>query len=228
MGGAEGLAPRDAELLARLRAGDEAAFAGLVAAWSGLLLHVAMSYTPTRAVAEEVVQETWLAVVQGLDGFQARSSLKTWVMQILVKRAITRAAQERRTVPFSAMAAAEAGADDPAVPPDRFLPAGHRWAGGWASPPASWRHVPEEQLLSAETRAVVERAIEALPGAQRAVIRLRDVAGMSGAEACAALGLSDANQRVLLHRARAKVRRALEAYLDLASQDPAPAPRAGR
>ena len=144
-------------------------------------------------------------------------------MQILVKRAITRSAQERRTIPFSALAAAETEAEDPAVPPERFLTPGHRWAGGWASPPANWRELPEERLLSAETRALVERAIDALPPAQRAVIRLRDVAGTSGAEACAALGLTDANQRVLLHRARAKVRLALEAYLD-----PAPAPRAGR
>ncbi len=115
------------------------------------------------------------------------------------------------------------------MPAERFLPEGHRWAGGWASPPASWRDVPEARLLSAETRTVVARAIGALPPAQRAVIRLRDVAGASGPETSAALGLTDANQRVLLHRARAKVRLALEAYLDPApTETPAPAPRAGR
>ena len=201
-------------LLARLRDGDEAAFADLVERYHGLMLRVAMAYVPSRAVAEEVVQETWLAVIQQLDRFEGRSTLKTWIFQILSNRAMTRGARERRSVPFSALAEARAEATEPSVPPERFLGEGHRWAGHWASPPASWQDVPEERLLSAETRAEVERAIEALPPAQRLVIRMRDVHGLSAAEACAALGLSDANQRVLLHRARAKVRAALERYLE--------------
>jgi RNA polymerase sigma-70 factor, ECF subfamily len=215
--------PPDAErdLLARLRDGDEAAFAGLVNEWSGLMLHLATIRTPSRAVAEEVVQETWLAVLEQLDRFEGRSSLKTWVMQILVNRAISRAVRERRSVPFSALSAEETQAEDPAVPPERFLGAGHRWAGHWASPPSSWAELPEERLLSAETRTVVERAIDALPPAQRAVILLRDVDGWSGPETRAALELTEANQRVLLHRARAKVRLALEAYLERAPARPA-------
>jgi RNA polymerase sigma-70 factor, ECF subfamily len=211
----------EGELLGRLRRGDEAAFADLVANWSGLMLHIAMVHSPTRAVAEEVVQETWLAVLEQLHRFEGRSSLKTWVVQILVKRAITRALQERRSVPFSALAEAEASLDEPAVPPERFHPAGHLYADAWSSPPPSWRDVPEARLLAAETRAMVEQAIAALPPAQRMVIRLRDVEGWSSAEVRLALGLTESNQRVLLHRARAKVRHALERYLERAPADPA-------
>jgi RNA polymerase sigma-70 factor (ECF subfamily) len=204
----------DHGLLVRLRRGDEAAFTDLVQRYGGLMLRVAATYAPSRAVAEEIVQETWLAVLRQLDRFEERSSLKTWIFQILTKRALTRAARERRSVPFSAVL--EPGGEDagPAVPAERFLDAGHRWAGHWASPPRGWEGLPEERLLSAETGAHLARAIEALPPGQRTVIRLRDVHGWTAAEVCEALGLSQANQRVLLHRARAKVRLALEHYLD--------------
>jgi RNA polymerase sigma-70 factor (ECF subfamily) len=203
----------DLELLARLRRGDEAAFTQLVERLHGPMLRVAMIHVGNRAVAEEVAQDAWVGVLAQLDRFEGRSSLRTWVLRIVANRARTRAVRERRTLPFSSLdGAAEPGR--PAVEPERFLPAGHRWAGHWASPPRSWGDVPEERLLSAETRAEVGRAVELLPPAQRAVITLRDVEGMTAAETCELLELTEANQRVLLHRARSRVRRALERYLD--------------
>ncbi len=200
------------ELVGALRRGDETAFVRLVEALHPSMLRLAMHHVGDRAVAEEVVQDAWIGVLQQLDRFQGRSSLKTWVLRITSNRAKTRAVRERRTVPFSTLAAAE-DVDEPAVEPDRFLPAGHRWAGHWASAPTSWRDVPEDVLLSQETMTVVERAVQALPDAQRAVLVLRDVDGLGAAETCQLLGLSEGNQRVLLHRARAKVRAALERYL---------------
>jgi RNA polymerase sigma-70 factor (ECF subfamily) len=213
-GSAGAVAPvEDRELLARLRRGDEVAFAGLVEGLYGPMLRLAMLHLGDRAVAEEVVQDAWVAVLRQLDRFEGRSSLRTWILRIVSNRAKTRALQERRTLPFSSLQ----GQDDdggPAVEPERFLPAGARWAGHWASPPRSWRDVPEDRLLSRETRAEVDRAVELLPPAQRAVIVLRDVEGMTAAETCELLGLTEGNQRVLLHRARSRVRRALERYLD--------------
>jgi RNA polymerase sigma-70 factor (ECF subfamily) len=203
----------DLELLARLRRGEEAAFTQLVGRLHGPMVRLAMVYVGNLAVAEEVAQDAWVGVLAQLDRFEGRSSLRTWVLRIVANRARTRAVRERRTLPFSSL-------DDldepgrPAVDPDRFLPAGHRWAGHWASPPRSWDDVPEERLLSAETRAEVERAVDLLTPAQRAVITLRDVEGMTAAETCELLGLTEGNQRVLLHRARSRVRRALERYLD--------------
>jgi RNA polymerase sigma-70 factor (ECF subfamily) len=203
----------DLELLVRLRRGDEAAFTQLVERLHGPMLRVAMAHVGNRAVAEEVAQDAWVGVLAQLDRFEGRSSLRTWVLRIVANRARTRAVRERRTLPFSSLdGLGEPGR--PAVEPERFLPAGHRWAGHWASPPRSWGEVPEERLLSAETRAEVERAVERLPPAQRAVITLRDVEGMTAAETCQLLELTEGNQRVLLHRARSGVRRALERYLD--------------
>jgi RNA polymerase sigma-70 factor (ECF subfamily) len=203
----------DLELLARLRRGDEAAFTQLVERLHSPMLRVAMIHVGNRAVAEEVAQDAWVGVLAQLDRFEGRSSLRTWVLRIVANRARTRAVRERRTLPFSSLdSTAEPGR--PAVEPERFLPAGHRWAGHWASPPRSWGDVPEERLLSAETRAEVGRAVELLPPAQRAVITLRDVEGMTAAETCELLELTEGNQRVLLHRARSRVRRALERYLD--------------
>jgi RNA polymerase sigma-70 factor (ECF subfamily) len=210
------LSTEERELLEALRRGDEAAFVRLVETLHGSMLRLAMVHVGDRAVAEEVVQEAWLGVLQQLDRFEGRSSLKTWVLRIVSNRAKTRAVRERRTVPFSALAGGDLEADEPAVDPDRFLPAGHRWAGHWASPPASWREVPEELLLSQETMAEVERAVATLPAAQRTVLVLRDVEGLSAAEACQLLGLTEGNQRVLLHRGRSKVRATLERYLDAA------------
>jgi len=203
----------DLELLARLRRGDEAAFTQLVERLHGPMLRVAIAHVGNRAVAEEVAQDAWVGVLAQLDRFEGRSSLRTWVLRIVANRARTRAVRERRTLPFSSLDGAEEPGR-PAVEPERFLPAGHRWAGHWASPPRAWGDVPEERLLSAETRAEVERAVELLPPAQRAVITLRDVEQMTAAETCQLLGLTEGNQRVLLHRARSRVRRALERYLD--------------
>jgi RNA polymerase sigma-70 factor, ECF subfamily len=203
----------DLELLARLRRGDEAAFAELVRRLYGPMLRLAMVHVGDRAVAEEVVQDAWVGVLRQLDRFEGRSSLRTWVLRIVGNRAKTRAVRERRTAPFSSFGGPEEPGG-PAVEPERFLAAGERWAGHWASPPRPWDDVPEDRLLSLETRAEVERAVEVLPPAQRAVITLRDVEGMTAAETCQLLGLTEGNQRVLLHRARSKVRRALEEYLD--------------
>jgi RNA polymerase sigma-70 factor (ECF subfamily) len=165
---------------------------------------------PSRAVADEVVQETWLAVVEGLDRFEGRSSLRTWIFRIAANIARSRGGREGRCRPFSSLGA---GADRPAVDPDRFLPAGRTaWPGRWASPPAAWE-TPEERLLARETQEVIRAAIDRLPASQRLVVTLRDVEGWDAADACAALEISAANQRVLLHRARARVRDALEAHL---------------
>jgi RNA polymerase sigma-70 factor (ECF subfamily) len=200
----------EAQLLEALRAGDEAAFAQLVREYQPSLVRVARIYVSTQAAAEEVAAETWLAVLNGLDRFEGRSSLKTWIFRILTNIAKTRAQRDGRTLPFSAL-------QDPgrvpeaALDADRFLDPEHpRWPGHWAVRPEPW---PEDALVAAETQALVAEAIEALPPAQRAVISLRDVEGWSSEEVRNALELSETNQRVLLHRARSKVRRALESYL---------------
>jgi RNA polymerase sigma-70 factor (ECF subfamily) len=200
----------DAALIAALRARDERAFEALMREYNASLLRVAQIYVPSRAVAEEVVQETWIGVLNGIDRFEGRSSLKTWIFRILTNIAKTRGQREGRTVPFSALERPDS-VPEAAVDPGRFRrPDDERWPGHWASRPEPW---PEERLLAAETREVVERAIEQLPPAQRAVISLRDVEGWSAEEARNALGVSETNQRVLLHRARSKVRQALENYL---------------
>lgn len=204
----------DAALLARLRRRDEAAFAELVTRYGATMARVARLYVRDRAVAEEVVQETWLGVLQGLDRFEERSSFKTWLFRILSNRARTRGAREARNVPVTALGAAELSADEAAVEASRFLDgADARYPGHWSAPPREWEAVPEARLLSQETLARIRDAIEALPPAQREVIRLRDVEGWDAAEVCAALDLTEGNQRVLLHRARSKVRSALEDYL---------------
>jgi RNA polymerase sigma-70 factor, ECF subfamily len=206
--------PDEQRLLARLRAGDEQAFMEVVERYGPSLLRVALLFVATRAVAEEVVQETWLAVLAGIDRFEGRSSFKTWLFRILTNRAKTRGVREARSVPFSALAGPEAGQDEPAVDPDRFLPADHpRWPGHWAASPRSWAETPEQRLLGTETQRVIHESIEGLPAAQRAVITLRDIEGLESDEVCNALDLSDGNQRVLLHRARSRVRAALDDYL---------------
>jgi RNA polymerase sigma-70 factor (ECF subfamily) len=207
----------DAEVVAALRVGDEAAFVALIRAHQSLLHRTAMTYVSSRAVAEEVVQETWLGVLAGLERFEGRSSPRTWIFHIAANIARTRAARERRCRPFSSIAGGDR--DQPAVDPERFLPADHpAWPGHWACAPQAWA-TPEEQLLSRETHGVIRAAIEALPRPQRLVVTLRDVEGWSADEACDALDLTPANQRVLLHRARVKVRAALEDHLRAA--DPA-------
>jgi RNA polymerase sigma-70 factor (ECF subfamily) len=195
----------EASLVARLRSGDESAFRALIEMYHAMLVRVARMYVSSQAVAEEVAQETWLAVLEGIDRFEGRSSLKTWIFRILTNRAKTRGIREGRSLPFSSLEA-----DEPAVEADRFHGDGHAWPGHWAAPPAGF---PEERLLAGETREVIEQAIEALPPTQRAVISLRDIEGWSAEEVCNALTLSETNQRVLLHRARSSVRAALEQYL---------------
>jgi RNA polymerase sigma-70 factor (ECF subfamily) len=200
----------DEPLLAALLAGDERAFAELVAQHSPSLLRVAMAYVPSRAVAEEVVQETWIAVMRGIDGFEGRSSLKTWIFRILANVAMRGGSRERRSVPFAALAASEESG--PSVDAGRFTPADHDlFPGHWVLAPTRWP-TPEEGLLSGETRAVIVAAISALPRAQRTVLALRDIEGWSSEDVCAALEISPGNQRILLHRARSRVRAAVEEY----------------
>jgi RNA polymerase sigma-70 factor (ECF subfamily) len=201
----------DEAVVEALRRGDEKAFASLIDRYHSSLLRLAMSYVATKEQAEDVVQETWLGVLNGIDRFEGRSSLKTWIFRILVNRAKTKGVRERRSVPFSSLEG-DGDEKEPSVDPSRFQ-VGTRWAGSWSAPPASWEGIPEDRLLSGETRAVVEDAIAMLPDMQRAVITLRDVRGFTSQEACEVLGLTEANQRVLLHRARSKVRAHLEEYL---------------
>jgi len=200
-------------LVAALRRGEEAAFVELVDRYGAALLRLSRRFVRDRAVAEEVVQETWLAVLDGIDRFEGRSSLKTWIFQILSNRAKTRAVRERRSAPFSALAGDGPEADEGSVDPERFRDERHRWAGHWAAAPSDWTALPEERLLGSETLAQVNAAIDTLPPRQAEVIVLRDVEGWSPEEVCAALEISDGNQRILLHRARSKVRAAVERYL---------------
>jgi RNA polymerase sigma-70 factor, ECF subfamily len=202
----------EAQLIDSLRNGDERAFAALVDEHGAAMLRLARLYVRERSVAEEVVQEAWLGVLRGIERFEGRSSLKTWLFRIVTNLAKTRAVREARSVPFSALAGAEDEEEGPSVPPERFRGPDDRWAGHWAAPPVDWAR-PEHELLSGETRGVIARAIDALPDSQRQVMTLRDVEGWSSEEVCNALELSETNQRVLLHRARTKVRRALDDYL---------------
>jgi RNA polymerase sigma-70 factor, ECF subfamily len=193
----------DRATIAALRAGDEEAFAMLVREHNAALLRVARMYVKSRAAAEDVVADTWLGVFRGIDRFEGRSSLKTWIFRILTNTAKTRAQREGRSVPFSAIDEVNTG--EAAVERERFTGTGY-----WAAAPRQW---PERELEAAETREVIQRAIDSLPEVQRAVITLRDIEGWSAEDVCNALELSETNQRVLLHRARAKVRRALDQYL---------------
>ena len=203
--------PSEEALVDALRRGDTDAFAILIDRHSGAMIRVAMAYVPSRAAAEEVLQETWIAVMRSIDGFEGRSSLKTWLFRILTNVAMRSGARERRSVPFSALAREE-DTSEPSVDPDRFLPPGHEhWPGHWVMMPARWP-LPDEGLLAGETREVIAAAIAELPPAQRTVIALRDVEGWTSEEVCEALGISAGNQRILLHRARSRVRNAIESY----------------
>ena len=204
--------PGQAAIVEALKHGDERTFSDLVSEYSPSMLRVARMYVSSRAVAEEVVQEAWLGVISGISRFEGRASLKTWIFRILTNIAKTRGEREGRSVPFSSVGGRE-GDGEVAVDPDRFLDAG-RWAGHWTSAPSRWSELPEEQLVGGETVGVVEAAIAALPDVQRTVITLRDIEGWSSEEVRNALDLSETNQRVILHRARSKVRAALEGYLD--------------
>ena len=202
----------DLALVERLKAGDEVAFAMLVRQHQAQMLRVARMYVSSQAVAEDVVADAWLGILQGLDRFEGRSSLRTWMYRILTNIAKTRGQREGRSVPFSSLAGDDL--DAPAVEDSWFQGTGDRWPGGWASLPDDWRGIPDDRLLSAEVRALIGAAIADLPPMQAEVLRLRDVRGWSSAEVRNALDISETNQRVLLHRARSKVRRALEHYLE--------------
>jgi RNA polymerase sigma-70 factor (ECF subfamily) len=198
----ERLSREDASLVEGLRAGDEAAFRALMREYGGAMLRVAQMYVSSRAVAEDVVQDAWIGVLRGIDRFEGRSSLKTWLFRIVANTAKTRGVREARSIPFASLGDDSEGGVDP----DRFLGSGERFPGHWAVP-------PEGRVLAAEAMGVIERAIDTLPPAQRAVITLRDIQGLSSGEVRNALDLTETNQRVLLHRARSKVRSALEEYM---------------
>ncbi len=202
-------------MIAALRNGEEAAFTALVNRYHATMIRLAMIYVSDRSVAEEVAQEAWMGILRSLDNFEGRSSLKTWMFRILTNRAKTRATREGRSIAFSDLWSIDQEPDEPVLEPERFLPSDHaQWPHHWATPPQSWAAVPEERMLSQETRALVQGAINTLPMSQRMVISLRDIAGWTSEEVCNVLNITESNQRVLLHRARAKVRRALERYLN--------------
>ncbi len=209
----------DDALVAGVRSGDEAVFTELVATWSRSMLLVARGFVSTEASAEEVVQDTWLAVLRGIGRFEGRSSLRTWVYRILVNTAKTRGVRESRTVPWSSLAQDEERG--PTVDPALFRGADDEYPGGWRSFPREWQS-SEGGALASELRTMVRCAFDALPDRQRVVITLRDVMGHTSDEVCEILEISSVNQRVLLHRARAAVRAHLAPYLE-----PAPATNTG-
>ena len=205
--------PDEDRLVDALRRGDEGAFADLMRRYTAPMTSVAMLYVSSHAVAEEVVQDAWMSVVRGLDRFEGRSSLRTWIFTILANCARKRAAREGRSIPFSALPAG-LEPDAASTEPDPFTPAEHpRWSRIWGTPNDAWDALPEERVLGRECVNVVRDAIAALPPGLREVMTLRDVAGWSSREVADELGITDENQRVRLHRARARVRSALEGYL---------------
>lgn len=201
----------DSQIVMALRRGDETVFARIVAQYHAAMLRLATIYVLDSRVAEEVIQETWIAVLRGLERFEGRSSLKTWIFSILVNRAKTLTKREDRYVQFAEYDDPETS--EPSVPLDRFSPSDSH-TGHWVSLPRRWDEMPEERLLSQETRDTIRRAMEALPPNQREVMTLRDIEGWSSEEVCNVLMISETNQRVLLHRARSRVRQALEIYLN--------------
>jgi RNA polymerase sigma-70 factor (ECF subfamily) len=204
--------PDESELVARVRDGDERAFEQLVESLYPSMVAMARVYVRSAAAVDDVVQEAWLGVLKGIDRFEGRSTLRTWVLQIVANIARTRAVRDSRSVPFSSLSDEDAG---PTVEPERFRGPDDAYPGHWWSYPTDWRSVPEQKLLSDEALQVVKDAIEQLPERARLVITLRDIAGCSSAEVCETLGLTAANERVLLHRARAAVRAKLEGYVDV-------------
>jgi RNA polymerase sigma-70 factor (ECF subfamily) len=204
--------PLDDELVAALRAGDDSVFAAVLAGWSSSMLRLARSFVSTHASAEEVVQDTWLAVIKGIDAFEGRSSFKTWVYRILVNIARKRGAGEHRSVPWASLAPEDEDRG-PTIDPARFHNRG-AYPGHWREVPEAWAS-PENVALNREIREIIADVLDTLPARQRAVISLRDVADHSSTEVCAILQISAANQRVLLHRARAMVRERLADYLGM-------------
>ncbi len=204
----------DGELVARLRAGDEDAFRELIDRYDAPLRRVARGYVATDAAAEEVVADTWLGVLKGIDRFEQRSSLKTWIFRILMNIARTRGARDKRSVPFSSLGPDDGDDGAPTIAADRFQGPDGRYPGHWAAFPTRWHDHPEVRALGHETLRVVRDALDMLPPSQQEVVRLRDLEGWTSAEVCNALDLTETNQRVLLHRGRAKLRAALERYFD--------------
>ena len=210
--------PADTALVARLRSGDAEAFAEIVRTWSPMMLQAARSYVSTDASAQEVVQEAWLAMIRGLDRFEGRSSLRTWLLAILANIGRSRGVREARTLPLSSLAPYED--DRPVVDPDRFRGPDDKWPRNWTplGKPRPWPRSPEEEIMAAESRTQLEHGLAELPERQRTVVALRDIHGLSSEEVSALLGLSAGNQRVLLHRARSRLRGLLE--LHFAAGDP--------
>ena len=212
--GGSAFATEERDLLRALRRRDEAAFASIVDAHGSWMLRTARSFVGSRAVAEEVVQETWVSALRALDRFEGRSSLRTWLFTILVNAARRQAVREGRSISLSDLARREAAVAEPEFA-DRLFDGSHpRWPDAWTTVVAAWDRLPEERLLAGEIREGIETAVDALPSAQRIVFSLRDLEGWSAEEVCNALSISDSNQRVLLHRSRLKVRAALERYLE--------------
>jgi RNA polymerase sigma-70 factor (ECF subfamily) len=205
-----GVAASDEQTVAALRSGDERTFRELFERSYPMMKRVARGYARSDAVAEEIVQDTWLAVVTGIDRFQGRSSIGTWIFSILTNQAKTHSARERRAMPFSSVPLA--GADEPVVDPDRFQKDDEAWPGHWATPPRPWQR-PERRLMSLEARERLKEALEQLPDRQRVIVGLRDVEGLTAEEVCGLLDLSQENQRVLLHRGRSRLRAVLEEYV---------------
>jgi RNA polymerase sigma-70 factor (ECF subfamily) len=208
-------AESDDGIVARLRAGDEDAFRELLDRYDAPLRRLARGYVATDTAADEVVQDTWVAVLRGIDRFEQRSSLKTWIFRILMNIARTRGTRDKRSVPFSSL-----GPDDdegaPTIAADRFQGPDGRNPGHWAAFPTRWHDHPDVRAVGQDTLQVVRDALDTLPPSQQEVVRLRDLEGWTSAEVCNALGLTETNQRVLLHRGRARLRAALESYFDQA------------
>jgi RNA polymerase sigma-70 factor (ECF subfamily) len=206
-------AASDEQIVAALRAGDERVFRELFERSYPMMKRVARGYVSSDAVAEEVIQDTWMAIVTGIERFEGRSALRTWMFSILTNQAKTHSARERRALPFSSVAPADV--EEPAVDPDRFQKDDEAWPGHWATPPRPWQK-PERRLLSLEAREQLRDALAQLPERQRLIVVLRDIEGLSAEEVCSLLKVSQENQRVLLHRGRSRMRAFLEQYLDRA------------
>jgi RNA polymerase sigma-70 factor (ECF subfamily) len=204
----------DEQIVAGLRGGDEGTFRDVFERNYPMMKRVARSYVASDAVAEEIVQETWIAILTGIEHFEGRSALGTWIFSILTNQAKTHGARERRALPFSSIAPNEI--DQPAVDPDRFQNDDEAWPGHWATPPRPWQK-PERRLLSLESREHLKEALAQLPERQRLIVALRDIEGCSAEEVCDLFEISQENQRVLLHRGRSRLRTVLEEYVDAAA-----------